>query len=210
MNELHFSLVTDGPTDVVLIPVLRWLLKQHLPDYALQGTWADTRPFSCRNLTEKIARAIDVYPCDLLFVHRDAEREPKENRYQEIQQALQRTNPDVPVPVVCVVPVRMQEAWLLFDISAIRHAANNPNGRVTLNLPSRTRLEDLADPKEDLYALLRQASELHGRRLKSFPVSQQARLVVNYIEDYAPLRLLPAFAKLEEDLVQTLQAQGWI
>ena len=210
MKELHFSLVTDGPTDVVLLPILRWLLQQHLPEWALQGTWADTRPFFCRNLTDKILRAIEVFPCDLLFVHRDAEREPKENRYQEIQQALQRTNPLVPVPIVCVVPVRMQEAWLLFDISAIRHAANNPNGRVALNLPSRARLEDLADPKEDLYALLRQASELHGRRLKSFSVSQQARLVVNYIEDYAPLRLLPAFAKLEEDLVLTLQNQGWL
>ena len=208
MNQLTFSLLTDGSSDVVLLPILRWLLQQHLPDCTLQGVWADIRPFACRTLTDKIARTIEFYPSNLLFVHRDAEKEPKEHRYREIHQALERTNSSL--PVVCVVPVRMQEAWLLFDTLAIRHAANNPHGRTPLNLPQRNRLEDLADPKEDLYALLRQASGLHGRRLKAFSEPQHARRVADYIEDYAPLRILSAFTKLEEDLQQTLQDQGWL
>ena len=210
MNPLTFSLLTDGSSDVVLLPILRWLLNQHLPDHTLQGVWADVRPFACRTLSDKIARTVEFYPSDILFVHRDAEKEPKEHRYQEIQQALERMSSPLVVPVVCVVPVRMQEAWLLFDLLAIRHAANNPNGRALLNLPQRNRIEELVDPKENLYALLRQASGMHGRRLRAFSEPQHARRVADYIEDYAPLRLLPAFAKLEEDLVQTLQAQGWI
>ena len=210
MNQLTFSLLTDGSSDVVLLPILRWLLQQHLPNYTLQGEWADVRPFACRTLTDKIIRAIEIYPSNLLFVHRDAEKEPKEHRYREIQQALERTSPTLAVPIVCVVPVRMQEAWLLFDTPAIRHAANNPNGRASLNLLQRNRLEELADPKEDLYALLRQASGLHGRRLRAFSEPVHARRVADYIEDYASLRMLSAFAKLEEDLVQTLRMQGWI
>ena len=210
MKELRFSLVTDGSSDVALLPILRWLLRQHLPEYALQETWADVRSFGLHRLEDKIAKAIDFYPCDLLFVHRDAEREAKERRFAEVHQALDRAKPPVGIPVVCVVPVRMQEAWLLFDEGAIRQAAGNQNGRVSLSLPSLRRIEERPDPKEDLYALLRLASELHGRRLKSFPESQHARRVADYIEDYSPLRSLTAFAVLEEHLVYTLKSYGWL
>jgi hypothetical protein len=50
MNELRFSLLTDGPSDVVLLPILRWLLNEYLPAYGLQGIWADTRPFRLHKL----------------------------------------------------------------------------------------------------------------------------------------------------------------
>ncbi len=210
MKELRFSLVTDGSSDVALLPILRWLLRQHLPEHALQGTWADIRPFRLHRLEDKIIQAISFYPCDLLFVHRDAEREAKERRFEEVWQALERAKPSVEVPVVCVVPVRMQEAWLLFDEAAIREAADNRNGRVPLPLPSLRRVEERPDPKEDLYDLLKIASELSGRRLKSFSESQHARRVADYIEDYSPLRLLSAFGMLETHLVQMLQLHGWL
>ena len=210
MNELRFSLLTDGPSDVVLLPILRWLLEQYLPEYGLQGTWADTRPFRLHNLADRITRAVEYYPCDLLFIHRDAEKEPLENRYVEISEALQRVTPSAPVPVVCVVPVRMQEAWLLFDAMAIRYAADNSHGRMPLNIPSSSHIETLPDPKETLYALLKQASGLRGRRLDRFQSSQHALRVADYIEDYAPLRSLPAFQVLEEILVKTLTVQGWL
>lgn len=210
MNELRFSLLTDGPSDVVLLPILRWLLEQHLPKYGLQGTWADTRPFRQHKLEDRITRAVEYYPCDLLFVHRDAEREPMENRYVEVQEALQRIIPAASVPVVCVVPVRMQEAWLLFNEVAIRYAADNSHGRMSLNMPSISRIETLPDPKETLYELLKQASGLRGRRLDRFQSSQHALRVADYIEDYAPLRSLSAFHLLEKKLVETLRGQGWL
>ena len=70
--------------------------------------------------------------------------------------------------VVCVVPVRMQEAWLLIDEAALRRAAGNPNGTQPLAMPDVQRLEELTDPKQLISELLRQASELQGRRLERF------------------------------------------
>ena len=52
------------------------------------------------------------------------------------------------VRVVCVVPVRMQEAWLLIDEAALRRAAGDPNGTQPLAMPDVQRLEELADPKQ--------------------------------------------------------------
>ncbi len=63
---------------------------------------------------------------------------------------------------ILIVPVRMQEPWLLFDEQAIRWAAGNPGGKTALALPRLTQLESLPDPKETLYGLLVTASEHPG------------------------------------------------
>jgi hypothetical protein len=106
----------------------------------------------------------------------------------------------------------MQEAWLLFDDAAIRRAAGNPNGREALKLPDLRRVENLPDPKADLYNLIRTASGLTGRRLKRLKVrelSSKASQVSGYIENFAPLRTLPAFQLLETDLKAVVNEQGW-
>ena len=61
--------------------------------------------------TERILKAIDFYPCDLLFIHRDAEKEPCHVRVEEIEKAIQEiiaTGKDLPTHIA-VVPVRMTE-----------------------------------------------------------------------------------------------------
>jgi len=103
----------------------------------------------------------------------------------------------------------MTEAWLLSDLRAVRRAAGNPNGRKELSVPDIRNLEDLPNPKDDLHRLLREASELKGRRLKDFSVKAAACRVSEYIEDFASLRTLPAFARLDEDIVQTIGSHGW-
>ena len=50
---------------------------------------------------------------------------PFSDRKAEVQAAIATLDK----PAICVIPVRMQEAWLLFDEIAIRHAAGNPHGR---------------------------------------------------------------------------------
>ncbi|MFN2414533.1 MAG: hypothetical protein ABR603_05265, partial [Pyrinomonadaceae bacterium] len=164
-------------------------------------------------LKEKIIRSIELYPCDLLFVHRDSDREPREARVAEIQGAVQEARRAIAIPpAVCVVPVRMQEAWLLFDEAAIRRAAGNPNGREEFRLPELRRVEALPDPKEELYNLIRTASGLTGRRLRRLKVrdlSSKASQVSAYIEDFAPLRILPAFRLLETNLRAVVGEQGW-
>jgi len=93
-------------------------------------------------------------------VHRDAEGETLERRVIEIKGVVA----DLPDPLVPVVPVRMQEAWLLIDEPALRCAAGNPNGVINLDMPAIDRLEGIPNPKQVLHELLLDASELTGRR----------------------------------------------
>ena len=211
MTELRYTLVTDGSSDAALIPILTWLLRENGVAYAIQSTWADLNRIPHqhrRRLEDKIYRGLELYPCDLLFVHRDAERELRENRVNEITAAIQRVVISVP-PNICVVPVRMQETWLLFDEPAINHAAGNSSNRQSLDLPPINRLEDLPNPKAQLHDRLRLASNLRGRRLRNFPVSQRARRVTQFVKDFSPLRRLSAFAALESELQQIIEQQGW-
>lgn len=70
-------------------------------------------------------------------------------------------------------------------------------------------LEHLSDPKEDLYNLIRLASGLGGRRLKKLNARQRAVRVAEYIEDFSPLRALPAFKALERDLEEVVEQKRW-
>jgi hypothetical protein len=213
MNELTFTVVTDGSSDVVLLPILTWLLRTNGIAMALQAIWADTRLANLprrATLADRLRVALDLYPCDLLFVHRDAELEPRARRVAEIQRALARLPSGSPLPkAVCVVPVRMQEAWLLFDETAIKHAAGNGASRERLDLPLLGELESLPDPKAVLHDCLRRASGLRGRRLRTFPVGKRARRVAELIDDFSSLRALPAFSALEDDVKEVIMSAGW-
>jgi hypothetical protein len=151
---------------------------------------------------------MEFYPCDLLFVHRDAEKEPAERRYAEICEAVGSLKA-APPAWVGVVPIRMTEAWLLIDDHAIRAAAGNPNGTEDLPLPPVVSLEGVADPKRVLYDCLRKASGLTGRRLHKFRDQQAARRVADYSDDFSPCRRLTAFARLEKDIQSVLAQYGW-
>ena len=210
MPQVVFTLISDGSSDRALLPILRWLILQHLPNHAVQDKWADFRRLRRppKGLAERIKEGLHLYPCDLLFVHRDAENQDPAMRRREIADAMVRLRNDIeaPPPAVCVIPVRMMEAWLLFDERAIRIAAENPSGMTTLGLPSLQRVESLPDPKSVLHEALRQANGSSGRRMKTFErrLGRAVHLIAERMEDFSPLRLLPAFQSLEEDLKQRL------
>jgi hypothetical protein len=203
MTLLNCTLLTDGSSDVALLPILEWAIRQHVGEIAVQCEWADLRRLRLqpRGLGARIVKAVELYPCDMLFVHRDAEGQDPGHRYEEINAAV-RVAADLGfnLPYVCVVPVRMQEAWLLLDPVAIRSAADNPNGKAQLNLPPPRRIEAHPDPKEVLYQALKAASELSGRRLKRYRPEQRAHSVPRYMTDFGVLRQLPAFVRMEEDI----------
>ena len=203
MNELRYTLVADGSSDKRLIPVLSWLLQQH-SSRAISATWADLSVLRSppRDLTGRIAAAVELYPSDLLFAHRDAETMPHHQRLAEVQAACEGFADVIAVPVV---PVRMQEAWLLISEAAIRMAAARPRGRVPLSLPARNALERVPDPKQVLYDALRTASELSGRHLARLKVAAAAYRVSELISDFSLLRGLPAFDHLEADLRTTVE-----
>ena len=210
MSDLRFTLLSDGSSDQVLMPVLLWLLRRHGVSRPIQPLWADLRrhPHPPLELSDRIVAALDLYPCELLFVHRDAENLSYQHRRTEIVTAL-ADHVDPPATAICVIPVRMQEAWLLFNEPALRRAAGNPNGQQPLAMPRIQELELLANPKAILHELLRDASGLHGRRRKKFSVQTGARRVVEFIEDFSPLFTLGAFAALDRELRETVAQLGW-
>jgi hypothetical protein len=212
MEELQYTLLSDGPADKALMPILTWLLRQYVPNLPIQSHWADLRRLRepPRELHERIRESIRQYPCKLLFVHRDAEAISLENRQDEINQAVTEASVDDEVSAaICVVPVRMTEAWLLHDIRAIRQAAGNPNGTVQLNLPNPSDIEGLPNPKRVLHKLLREATELGARRRKRFDTNMAVQLIPKYVEDFGPLRRLSAFAALEEAVREAVESQEW-
>jgi len=163
MTDLQYTLLSDGSTDRVLMPILTWLLHQHLPNCAVQARWADLgrlrRP--PKRAHEKIQTAVDLYPCNMIFVHRDAETASLQDRQNEVGDAVRLACETTAIPpAIAVVPVRMVEAWLLFDAPAIRAAAGNPNGSVNLGLPRPADVESIPDPKTMLSGLILEATEL--------------------------------------------------
>ena len=210
MSTIRYTLLSDGSSDRMLMPVIDWLLCQHCPQYAVESDWADLGrlPLPPKIMPERIKAALELYPCNLLFVHRDAEKESYETRKAQIIGAL---NGLATPPAICIIPVRMQEAWLLFDVPAIRRAAGNPNGRIPLVLPALASVEKIPDPKQVLFDLICTSSEFTGVRLKKLKANLRstAHRVPQNINDYSPLRNVQAFKKLENDLLAVVQQQGW-
>lgn len=151
---IRATLVTDGSSDRVLVPLLEWVMGE-ATEIPAQIDWADLRGarLPSPTLRDRVVLALDLYPCNLLFVHRDAEGQPPDWRYQEVTSAVPGSQKHV-----AIVPVRMQEAWLLHDEDSIRRAASRPSGREPLDLPKLSRLEKVADPKEILHKALVAAS----------------------------------------------------
>jgi hypothetical protein len=206
--ELHYTLLTDGSSDDALIFIIDWLLGE-LGVEVTNPRWADLRrlPQPVSGLTARIQATLELYPGgNILFVHRDAENQGVEARMREIEQAIEEATGSVAVPpYVCVVPVRMTEAWLFSDEKAIRKASGNSNGKVKLDIPRAKELETLPDPKERLFTLLKIASELKGRRLRDFGEAARRRRVAELTEDFAALRNLKAFQNFESQLKIVLE-----
>ncbi len=207
MALLRYTLVGDGPGDARLTHVIDWVLRtdpkrrvRKVKAQVAELRWLREPP---AGLKERIEAGFQQFPCDLLFVHRDAERESVEKRQEEIAEATAEAG--LP-PYVPVVPVRMTEAWLLIDETAIRKAADNPNGTTPVDLPPLKKLEALPDPKRVLEDGLFTASELSGRHRKRFKRRLSAAMmrVAALIDDYSPLRELVAFRTFEDEMNRAL------
>jgi hypothetical protein len=211
-SEMAFSfiLTSDGSSDQMLLPLILWLLESHA-GVPFSGGWANPNVFDdkSRDIQTRIAQTIAYYPSDIIFAHRDAEAVDLNARILEVSQAA--VNLGIRNSTVVVVPVRMTEAWFLFDEAAIRNAAGNPNSNVQLNLPTINQCERLADPKSRLDATLLAASEATGRRRAklSSTISELKHLVALRIDSFDRLRRLAAFQRFEAELVTVLSANNW-
>jgi hypothetical protein len=208
---IRTTLVAEGSSDQVLTQIIDWVLWEAGVRTELISQWADLRNLRIKPVGFQaiVQKAIDLYPCDLLFIHRDSDRESLAVRKSQIHDGL---NGLTLPPKVAVVPVKMQEAWLLCDEEAIRVAAGNPSGRSRLSLPKLNAIERIADPKRKVFELLRTASGRTGRKLQQFNVEFARTQICQHIDDFSKLRALPSFREFESDLksvVQVNQLDQW-
>jgi len=213
VTALRYTLLSEGSSDRSLLPILTWLVRQNGVPPPIHPEWADLRRLyePPRRLHERIQTSVQLFPRELLFVHRDADNRPFDERKEEIERAISRAaeEADAQPPAVCVVPVRMLEAWLLFDEGAIRSAAGNPRGRGSLSLPALGTLENLPDPKANLREALRVASGLSPHRRRSLRMEDCRPRITELIDDFSSLRALPAFVTLEQDLKVVIEENCW-
>ena len=105
--------------------------------------------------------------------------------------------------VVPVVPVRMSEAWILFDGPAVARAAGSRVAEAPV--PRVAEIESIGNPKERLDKLLfRAAGEPAGRRGRNFrrSIAQRRVSVAEHITDYSPLENVPAFRSFQGSLAE--------
>lgn len=204
MLRVRYTLVADGPSDRALTHVIDWAIREAAAgeDCEVASRFAETES-GPGELAERIARAVRAFPCDVLFVHRDAERMGRNVRCEEVKRAAQVAGV---ASTVAVVPVRMTEAWLLLDADAIARAADRVDA-AEIDVPSVSRLDRLPDPKSTLHQLLRDASGKSGRHHRRFTrdIGNRVQRVAEYISTYEPLRALSAFREFETDTANAIR-----
>jgi len=201
MKSADCLLVADGSTDRVLIDIVKWVIAtEKIPVSLSFELFCPTM-----KVAEKLEKALIQYPStDVVFIHRDAEKEPWENRQREIEAAIE--DYELTLPHVSIIPIRMTEAWLCIDEQAIRRAAGNPNGKTSLKIPAPSKLERISDPKEALNELLLKASELNARRRKKIKnpseLAKMRRLVAANINDFSILGNFETFRFFQEQTIR--------
>jgi Domain of unknown function (DUF4276) len=200
LSTLTATLVADGSSDYRALVPLITLLLDDITSLAFRINCAEGLGEG-HSLERRLPRAVELFPCDLLLVHRDAEGQSANHREEEIKRDL--ASAGVSVPHVCIVPVRMTEAWLLADESAIRAAVGNVQGSAALSLPLPHLIESAA-AKETLFRALEAASELGANRRRRFQPAQYRHRVAEAMTDLVGLRALPSFQRFENAVRQRL------
>ncbi len=123
MNSIKYTLICDGSSDRTLLRIIEWLFNDLYPTISANGQYCDFRslpnPPKQENIAQRVRIAEHLAPFNICFYHRDAEKFSIEHRKAEIRDSLTDHQNGV---VVCVIPVKMMETWLLIDKEAIKKA----------------------------------------------------------------------------------------
>lgn len=210
MERLRYTLISDGSSDTTLMQIINWSLRDLYPKLPIVPQYADfnllQKKPSQGDVQKRIGLASQLYPFDLCIYHRDAEKNERDILDMRTAEVLDKLDDKIRKKVVCIIPIKMMESWLLTDEQAIKVAANNPNGHVQLNLPNIRRIEGLPNPKDMLHGLITTATENNKRRLKSFNVDRAVHLVAEYTSSFEKLRQLSAFNRFERELKKAVDA----
>lgn len=200
--ELKYTLIADGSSDRTLLKIIKWSLDNLYPTLANEGSFADFRSLKNppKTLKQKVDAAKTFYPSDIVFIHRDGETTNSKIVEKRRLEVLNELGEFEFRRVICVVPIKMMESWLLIDNEAIKKAAGNRSFSGEMNLPLLKNIEKENQPKLLLHTLLTTASGLKGRGLKKFNPDRAVHFVAEYIDDFSLLRRLVAFQAFEEIL----------
>ena len=199
---MRFLFVCEGSSDTPLIDhVQRLLIRYGQPDPDGEAWYHGSR------VADRIRQGLKAAGgLHLLFVHRDADTAGAEARYQEIEIAVRDVEQEG-MPWIGVVPVRMTEAWLLLDETAIRDVVGKPGGRTPLDLPAPEHAERVANPKERLRDALLTASGNRGRRRRRF-AREFPRLRRRLLQDLpigGELERLESWTRFRDDTVDAVR-----
>ena len=194
MKRVSATLVTDGSSDRLLKPLIELLFDEYT-DLPYQVNCAEGLTPLAEGLKSRIKSALELFPCDFLFVHRDDEGVGITVRQREIENSWPGSQQTT--ALICVIPTRMTEAWLIANAKPIRLAVGNPNGTEVLDLPAAKDIESSPDPKEILFTALKTATGWSARRKARFNPHQFRHRVSELTDDLAPLRMLASFKHLE-------------
>lgn len=188
-RQLTFSVIADGGTDRVLVPIIQWAIHRLDPQVEILEPEFAKRKGSVKEF-------LSAYHPDvmLVFVHRDSENRSLEERLVEFD-TTEGSN------IVPVIPVRMSEAWLLVNGPAIARAAGSSSSVV--DIPKVSAIENISNPKRHLDKLLLEAAgNPSGRRRKTFKRSMVNRRVsvASFITDFSSLEDLRAFRSFQQSL----------
>ena len=171
---MRFVLVCEGQSDAGLVPHIQQMIIENSGEAEVQGEhWCHGS-----QLESKIRGGLKAADnmVDLLFVHRDANNAGADARQREIDLAVAAA---LKAPrFVAVIPVRMTEAWLLLDETAIRKvvgkskragtvgSANAARGRTPIRSKANLGRRSLGGQRDDW-----PATEAHPAGFRPFPPS---------------------------------------
>jgi hypothetical protein len=209
--NIYFVFIGEGSADDGFVPHLEKLCIHCGADeaYGIAIDWMRLGVRPSKKVKDKVRAALELEPgANLIFIHRDADKPDPEPRYDEIRTALEELRTEV--PGVGVVPVQETEAWLLLDEEEIRRVAENPKGKVRLNLPPASRVEHVADPKNRLHQALLKACELKGQRRKKFKntLTQRCKVLLERLEPDGNIKQVKAWQRLRSDLEAAIRLAG--
>lgn len=202
--RLTATLIRDGKSDTgMLTPIISWLFNDLYDDIILEMQSEDFKNVAYEikvgDILEKIKYVGKEINPDIIFVHRDSEKQGYDARLAEIEDKIKNSN--FYDKIVRVIPIRMTEAWLLTDARAICIASGIKDKKkfkqVQDKLPKIGKIEEVSHPKMAIQDIIRELKKDKSSRNRGLP---PMALIADNTENFAALRNLSAFKKFEEEV----------
>lgn len=206
--DIKFSLVCEGTSDSSMVDHIKTLLVECGASSA-SGECPDLSRLPKppgNTIKEKVDAVLKLESrLDIIFVHRDADAVGVTSRQNEIISQTSHVNNVLIVPVV---PNKMTEAWLLLDKDKIITASGNRKYRGSIVFPTFRNVEDINDPKDELFKILRELSGLSGRKLDKFNssgIKRARRYLLQNLDVNGDVSRTPSYECFKEILISKLR-----